>query len=267
MTEQFKAFVFARPSSPEVQGQEFGHVGWGFQISDSRYMVGAVENYGGKPVAPAAESGYWAEETSYPLNKHALGPRDLGSRYDIYKELPVSAPNLRAALEQQEWVSRQPYRVLGQNCMDATALILEAYGVHGLPDRSSMENYFPINWFRHLGSPLKVLTKTVSKLDVAFYEHPEFEGKVWRLCSDQPQLQFAGLGDWSGRISSVVVRSGEVTLYLGAGFKHASVTLKQSYAFLGGWTRQAESVVVTAAKSLPRACARVAHTLQQGAAA
>jgi hypothetical protein len=259
MSEQFKGFVFARPSSPEVQGQEFGHVGWGFQISNNRYMVGAVENYGGKPVAPASESGFWAAETAYPLNKHALGPRDLGSRYDIYKELPVSSPNLHAALEMQEWVSRQPYKVLGQNCMDATAQILQAYGVKGLPDTSSMENYFPINWFRHLGSPLKVLTKTDVMLDVAFYEHPEFEGKVWRLYSDQSGLQFSGLGDWSRRISSVVVRSGEVTLYLGAGFNHASVTLKQSYAFLGGWTRLAESVVATASKSRPRTSASMAQ--------
>lgn len=252
MSTQYKAFVFARPSSPQVQGQEFGHVGWGFQISDTRFMVGAVENYGGKPVAPAKENGFWAEETAYPLDRHALGTQGLGSRYDIYRELPVSAPNVAAALERQRWVAAQPYRVLGQNCMDATAQILAAYGVQGLPDTSAMENYFPINWFRHLGSANRVLTKPQTKLDVSFYEHPEFEGQVWRVCSDQSELQYGALGEWRHRISSIVVRAGQVTLFVGDGLQGASVVLNQSYAFLGGWTRLTGSLQIQAGAALRR---------------
>jgi hypothetical protein len=239
-----------------MNGQEFGHVGWGFQTSDTHYMVGAVENYGGKPIAPPSENGYWAEETTRPLERHALGTTDMGSRYDIFRELPVTAPNPQAALECQATVAQRAYRVLGQNCLDATVQILTAYGVRGLPSTSAMENYFPINWFRHLGAANKVLTKTTAKLDVSFYEHPEFEGEVWRICTNQAQEKIPNLGAWSKRISSMVVRSGQVTLFQSAQFQHASITLNQSYAFLGGWTRETASLLLEASAAVPRSYAR-----------
>jgi hypothetical protein len=248
----YKAFVFARPSSARIAAQEFGHVGWGFQLDENRYMIGAVENPAGLPVSLPTHTGFWCKETTAPLNYDNFGTQNILLRCDLYRELSVTLPNIDKALACQQWVSEQPYRVFGQNCLDATFQILSAYGVRGLPDPSAMENYLPINWFRHLGVPLQVLDKSTNpsafNIDVAFYEHPEFEGEVWRVQSkgSETDIKMPDLKKWRKRISSVAIIKGTVTLYSGHDLTSNNRVLNHSCAFLDGLTRQAQSLILKA---------------------
>lgn len=237
----FRAFVFARPSGPAFGGIEFGHVGWGFQIDAARYLVGSVENPAGTPVSPPGKTGFWSDITTNPFARFAAGPLGEGSAYDAYKEIPLEQPQVAAAEARVREVSTQGYAVTGANCMDAVHSILRAYGVWNLPNPANKENYLPNAWFQHIAHPARPLAQPRAPLDVVLYEHPEFQGERLQLVSSAQQLRLADLAErgWLRRASSLVVRSGRLTLHTAANFGGSSIVLESgsAYPFLGGWAR------------------------------
>jgi hypothetical protein len=230
---------------------EFGHVGWGFQIDATRYIVGAVENPAGSMISPPGKTGFWSRITTTPHAPFALGPLGTDSGYDAWKELEVVQPDVAAARAAMQSVEQSGYAVFGNNCMDSTYAILHAFGLRNLPVPSEVENYAPVDWFRHIGQPHRALATPRAALDVVLYEHPEFLGSRLQIVSSAPHHaigELANLG-WLRRASSVVVRAGTLTLATGINTTGDTVRIPAgtAYPFLGGWARVARSLTVVAA--------------------
>jgi hypothetical protein len=209
-----KAFVFARPSTPRLMGQEFGHVGWGLQIAGNKFYIGAVENTNGHPVTPPEKMDYWAEITNEPLGKFSLGPLGVATKYDLYKEISVETPDVDNAVKMMNHIKGKYYNVLSQNCMDSAYDILYAYGATNLPDPRSVENLAPIFWFNRIGVESQVLLASDQSIDIAVYENPCMESSVKRFIGNSaikiPNIAREKLGF---SISSIVVKRGTAKLY------------------------------------------------------
>lgn len=261
-----RAFVFARPSSPRVGSIEFGHVGWGFQLDAKNYAVGAVENPAGSMTSPPGKTGFWSRVTTTPLAPFALGPLGSDSGYDSYKEFEVVRPEVAAARAAMTAVEQSGYAVFGNNCMDATYAILQAFGLRNLPVPSEVENYAPAAWFQHLGQPLRPLPAPRATLDVVLYEHPEYFGSRLQIVSFSARHSIGELADlgWLRRASSVVVRAGSLTLATGINTTGDTVTIPAgtAYPFLGGWARVARSLTVAASAAKSSARSAAADTLR-----
>src|SRR5262249_36835117 len=73
------------------------------------------------------DMGFWVVRARDPI----MPMRER--RYHEFKVLDLSQGDLSAAICVVKWVSRQPYEVIGHNCMNATYDVLRAYGVERLP--------------------------------------------------------------------------------------------------------------------------------------
>lgn len=147
----FKAAAFVRWSGAAVGPIHLGHVGWGFQISESQFMCGSLENVAGDMFrfGPGNTGAYWYTCTSSfggmigamrDMNAgnsllHLSGDKRL-PKYDEYKYFDVNRPNVEVA-KQIAFAAARPgifqttYVVLGQNCLDLTNNILYNYGYFG----------------------------------------------------------------------------------------------------------------------------------------
>ena len=233
-----KAFVFVRPSSPQFFGQEFGHVGWGFQVSESEYIIGAVENTMGLPINLPSKMDFWSKKTLEPLKIFSTGPLGLNTKYDLYKEFSVLKPDVEKALKRMEWVSHQPYNVTNQNCMHSVFEILFDYGAINIPNPRHIENGAPVMWFQKIGVPYKVLMDSEEHLDVAIYEHPNMEGCVKRFIGNNSLK----LNDLSEKkvgfsISSIVVKQGKIKAYDSLNFQGDTfeISVNKYMEYLNEW--------------------------------
>ena len=130
-----------------------GHVGWAFEHSPGKSIIGAIENFSGGPFTDPNHKGMW----------HRMAPNNKvlnyfkAMNYDEYKmlELPMQAVRVEAALAGLRWWEKQSYNVLFANCLHATYDILTRYGCH-LP-KADWERIFPNNWFDQIPVPSHVV--------------------------------------------------------------------------------------------------------------
>lgn len=247
-----KAFVFARPSSPRVLGQEFGHVGWGIQVDKENYYIGAVENLRGLPISDPDKMNYWAETTKDPFTKFSIGPFDLNTRYDLYKEFTVEKPDLKSALAAIEEVKEKYYNVASQNCMHSSYDILSAFGATNLPDPRLNENIAPIFWFNKIGVESKVLLQSNQKIDIAIYEHPQMEGSVKRFIGeDNISITDCSEEVVGFSISSIVVKNGIIKAYTSKNFKGELLVIegKNFKKYLDEFDNEINSIQLLASSS------------------
>lgn len=222
-----KAFVFARMFQPRVAWEEFGHVGWGFEVRPGVYSVGAIEYTGGQK----SNNGFWAIETDKPLVPFGLGPKVNGKQcyeYGLYKVLEVARPNVQAAQAKLQEVKRKPYAFVGNNCLDSTYAILKAFGASPLPD-ISWGNLAPANWFKSLPGRPTMLNHTRYPIHFTFYEHPGLEGDGLPQRHNHP-FEVADLHrKYPGReigdcVSSIHMRSGYVRIFEHPNFQGRSAS-------------------------------------------
>jgi hypothetical protein len=131
---QLQAAVFVRASG----AFGVGHVGWCVGLDQTLVDDGSVRT----PFTPPTADGFWNVATTLPV-----GPfRYLA--YDHYKVFSVSQGYLDRALEVVNWISEQPYFVLGRNCMDDVYDVLRAFGMQNLiPPYLA---WIPNVWFQEL---------------------------------------------------------------------------------------------------------------------
>jgi hypothetical protein len=137
------AAVFVRRSG----ASGLGHVGWAFAIDAATFDDGGVENPLGTPYTPPSEDGFWECQISAEAFAAPFVP--LG--YDHYKRLTAPHPAPAVALQTVNWISTQPYIVIGQNCEDDVYDVLRAFGVPDLP--APVWDAIPNEWFGALPGP------------------------------------------------------------------------------------------------------------------
>jgi hypothetical protein len=132
---QAKAVVFLRRSGADG----IGHVGWAFDNGDGTFTAGSIENPHHSLYTNPRDMGFWVARAHDPI----VPMRDR--RYHEFKVIDLAQGELKTALRVVKWVSRQPYEVVGHNCMNATYDVLRAYGVERLPVPA--HHWEPNHWF------------------------------------------------------------------------------------------------------------------------
>jgi hypothetical protein len=123
-----------------------GHVGWAFEYRSGLFNCGSVENDQGHPIAPVAQMDFWTCNTLDPL------AHMRERHYDAFQVVDVASPRPQDAWQAVVWLSRQPYFVLGRNCLDDVYDVMRAYGVPDLPVPA--HEILPDRWFELLpGDP------------------------------------------------------------------------------------------------------------------
>ncbi len=140
------AVVYLRPDGAEGMG----HVGWGYNLPNGQWMVGAVENLHGwwGPYTPPGQTDFWHRLVSDPVSVMANPPSGGAPQgtpaYAKARLVDVACPNPGAAQAKiTEWLYR-PYTLVGGNCMNCTYDVLTTFGA-ALPAPS--EHWFPNSWF------------------------------------------------------------------------------------------------------------------------
>ena len=231
-----RAIVYVRSSTPRIGFAEFGHVGWGFETQPRKFNIGSVENTKGGPVnVPAHKKDFWCINTMKPHFPFGVGPKDPVKKirypgYDMFKEIEVPEPNVKAALAKVREVSREPYNLIGGNCMDATYKILKAYGAP-LPRPS--DNWEPIKFFKKISTRAIVLQDSKSRIDFSLYEHPNFEGDSVRFSSNNKIIKGANV-HYAGRevgdcVSSINIRRGRLRVFEHPNFEGHFLDFKGPY--------------------------------------
>ena len=108
---QANAIVVLCPKRPDLAGQPLlGHVGWGFELPDGQWMVGAVEGDGW--ANGNGMNGFWSRKV--PGEKQATqvfaNMVHYGAEYNYFKYLTMTSqvwPDPDAALRVMAWVSAQ----------------------------------------------------------------------------------------------------------------------------------------------------------------
>jgi hypothetical protein len=168
----YEAFVFARPGGAVLLGSPYGHVGFGFQVSDTTYCVGAVECASGQTRHDLMD--FWNLLTDQPqrfmCTQNPYGPR---TRYDMCKSISVATPNVAGAQAKMKAISQIDYNLLSQNCRTDTVEILETFGVTGLPGGAR-----PSGFFGGIQAPIQPLLWPWPQfvLDVSLYSETDQYG-------------------------------------------------------------------------------------------
>ncbi len=131
-----------------------GHVGWGYEYPDGTWCVGAIEG----SLFDNLPNGFWqrrAVNLNEAINYFRKMEERFGTTYEECKYLTVNdVPNPRGADAMMNWVSNQPYNVIGRNCMNSAYDILCAFskggrysgGILPLPQN----NWFPNDWYEKI---------------------------------------------------------------------------------------------------------------------
>jgi hypothetical protein len=133
-----KAVVFLRRSGADG----IGHVGWAFDNGDGTFTAGSIENPRHTFYTKPRAMGFWmvcARDPILPMRAR---------RYREFKVLDLGQTDRSSALRVVKWVSRQPYEVIGHNCMNATYDVLRAFGADDLPVPA--HHWEPNHWFDHV---------------------------------------------------------------------------------------------------------------------
>lgn len=202
--------IFLRPSG----ARHHGHVGWAFSLPGGGYLTGGVEmpNMSLRLWQSPAKMGFWSLLVENAESAMSAPPHweRWNSRYDLYKDLPVETPDTRAALREVKRVRSKYWRLIGQNCMDATYEVLTAFGVSGLPIPTLV--WGPIQFFNDIDAPAKVVKEPIADIDITLYGGRDLSDKRYSIldnfgCPDLSE------DDWENTAKSAVVRSGYIALY------------------------------------------------------
>ena len=146
-------YYFLREPGP----MGLGHMGWGLQYAEDRWLVGALENAGGSAlVGPGGDNDYWMAfvdseaQMLYEMRTMETAARLCGyetmSGYTFYKKIPVTNAKPDDAQRVAEAQAQAGYFAVGNNCLDNAAVVGDAYGV-------------PVwSWSRHIGLAGGLLT-------------------------------------------------------------------------------------------------------------
>ncbi len=125
-SKTLRAAVFINWSMP----LGFGHVGWGFEVSQGYFWFGAVELTSsimkGKGDNIALFNDYATEKKMVAKMKSG-DHGGSGFIYHAYKFVKVRNPNVAEPLKIVATAQKNGYGLLGNNCMDATFRVIKAY--------------------------------------------------------------------------------------------------------------------------------------------
>jgi len=204
------AKVYLRPSG----ARHHGHVGWAFSFPGGGYLTGGVEmpNMSLRLWQSPPKMGFWSLVVENP-EAAMTGPphwERWNSRYDLYKELPVEVSNAPAAMREVKRVASKYWRLIGQNCMDATYEVLRAFGAEGLPKPSMV--WGPIRFFNDIEAPAKVIKAPIADIDITLYAGLDLSDKRYSILDNFGCPDLSN-DEWENTARSVVVRSGYLALY------------------------------------------------------
>ncbi len=141
------SYVFLRKDGAPLPMGCAGHVGWGFtatkSANDIDAICGSTENTSGSAIVlPGHDIGYWDARVDHENQMFALFKK---RGYHAFKKAKVPTVDADAALQMAHQQSQSGYSAIGNNCLDHTFRILEAYGVKGLP--WPLNHGSPNEWF------------------------------------------------------------------------------------------------------------------------
>ncbi|WP_155128674.1 hypothetical protein [[Actinomadura] parvosata] len=158
-----QACVFLEPEGAPVPVLgNVGHIGWGFLVAGSdQWIYGSTENPNGDyQIYAPGFNGAWSAQGNYasmlndfvtqrhfPATAKQPGP---AHPYTSYKCVKTDGSSVGAAKTAASGNLTAGYTGIGNNCLDATIRVLNAYGVPGLPSASFYP--YPNNWFNALGT-------------------------------------------------------------------------------------------------------------------
>lgn len=211
-----KAMVFLRPSG----ARHHGHVGWAFSLPGGGSLAGGVEmpNMSLRLWQAPSRMGFWSLLVEDAEGAMTAPPnwRQWNSRYDLYKEIPVEAPDIRKALREVKKVSNTTWRLIGQNCMNATFQILSAYGAPDLPTPSFV--WGPIRFFNDIDVPVKVIKEPIAVVDATMYAGRDLSDKRYAVV-DNGGCPDLSTKEWENTARSIVVRAGYLAIYSEPGYR------------------------------------------------
>jgi hypothetical protein len=107
-----------------------GHIAWGVEIAQGRYVFGAVEDSSSNGSAGWSQEGTWDDMLA--AFHH---PGHTGGRYDAIKCIEVAQPNPAAAINVGSTMPERSkhYNVVTKNCLHATYAVIHAYGATHVP--------------------------------------------------------------------------------------------------------------------------------------
>ena len=110
-----------------------GHIGWGVEIAQGRYMFGAVEDMSSNGSKGWSQEGTWDDMLA--AFQH---PGHTGGRYDAIKCIEVAQPNPATAINVGSTMPERSkhYNVFTKNCLHATYAVIHAYGATHVPTPS-----------------------------------------------------------------------------------------------------------------------------------
>lgn len=159
--------VFLQPQGAEIpfvsgMTSPAGHIGWGYLVGGtSTWVFGSTENPNGDYQIDAPNfngawsiSGSWQQmvdtftfQTRFP---GTFKQPDAAHPYSQYKCRTTPTSSVGAANSAATANATAGYTGIGNNCLDATYRILNAYGVPNLPWPST--HWYPNNWYNALDS-------------------------------------------------------------------------------------------------------------------
>jgi hypothetical protein len=171
--------AFIEPDGGTVLGNNYGHIGWGFLIAgSSSWIYGSTENPNGTYQIDAPgfngawkQQGTWTDMINdftfqYDYPSHS---RDVRSNspypahpYTQYKCELTSGSSVTAAINAADNNITAGYTGLGNNCLDATYRVLNAYGAPSLPWPSTHPRPYQ-DWYSSLDSSTWNITGTLGE--------------------------------------------------------------------------------------------------------
>jgi hypothetical protein len=154
-TCQHDACIFRHDNVvPELVNTEVGHVAWGWKIPGSnpeRWVFGSTDSVNRSCcILPGQPNGFWTLEGSFGYMRDTFRARG-------YRELKCRATEAhaqQAARQEMERVRNAGYWVAGgNNCMNHTVSILNAYGANDMDMPNPHITWLPDDFFNQMEDP------------------------------------------------------------------------------------------------------------------
>jgi hypothetical protein len=170
-----EACAFIEPQGAAIAGQNFGHIGWGYQVAGtSTWVFGATENPNGSAfIQPGDFNGAWkatgtwddmldafTSQTYYP--SHAVNPASNSNGpsapYTSYKCEIVANSAVGAANNAAAATFTAGYLGLTNDCLTAVISVLSAYNAQNL---NPATDFGPNYWYDNLSASAWNITGTL----------------------------------------------------------------------------------------------------------
>ncbi|MFP1682162.1 hypothetical protein ACLD0W_06590 [Alloalcanivorax sp. C16-1] len=147
--------VFQKANEP----LNLGHSGWGFKLSNGQWCYGATEIFGELVVQPGDYNGVYiqtgSKEQMFMSFRTGNTPHVSNWPYQFYKALIAGSPNENNGRAMAEKVKQAGYWLNGNNCMNHTIKILNAYAgtpIVPVSDAGTPQYWVPNFWFAQIKS-------------------------------------------------------------------------------------------------------------------